>query len=152
MSSRLWIKFHGGADKVRDYVSLAGTHHGSNMACLVWWLGESGREQCPAYAASHQDHNGVQWDLNGDPDQNDVDETPFGVEDGGSIHWNALWTERDVFDRPPHTCCLNQAFRGDCSDPVNIPVPWTGHLSMVRDAQVFQIVAQLVLAHHAGKP
>ena len=139
LSSRLWIKFYGGADLVRDYVSVSGTHHGSRMGFFVQWLGEGGAEQYPAYADQAHSHNSVQWDLNGDPDSADVDETPFGVEEGGEIYWNALWSESDELVIPPRSSCLNQGFRNDCSDPANLYVPGVRHFGMVYDAQVFEI-------------
>ncbi len=152
MSTRLWIKLHGGQDEVRDYVSLSGTHHGSDLACLASWLGEAGDEQCPAYATLEESHNEVQWLLNGDPDLDDVDESPFGVEDGGGIYYNALRTEDDLIDIPPTTCCLNQKFREDCTDPVNVSFSGISHMGMLSDEMVFDLTVELVRAHNASKP
>ena len=151
--TRLYIKFYGGADKVRDYVSLAGTHHGTIMGCLIPWLGEASAESCPAYADEQQSYNGVQWSLNGDPDANDVDETPVGAEDGGGIYYHALWTDGDfLFDIPNQTCCLNQNFRNDCSDPVNILFHGVGHIEMAYDMSVFETARDLVREHNMSKP
>lgn len=151
MSTRLWIKLYGGHDKVRDYVSLSGTHHGTETACLIPFGGDSALEQCPAYASQQDSYNGVQWDLNGDPDLPDVDETPFGVEDGGFIHYNALWTNADTIDVPPETCCLNQQSRNDCSDPVNVQFQGLGHMEMVTDQAVHDLTVSLVRAHNVNK-
>lgn len=151
MSTRLWIGQHGGGDKVRDYVSLAGTHHGTSSACLGW-PGDSAREQCPPYAQEAESVNGVQWLLNGDPDSADVDETPFGVEDGGGIAYHALWTEDDLIDVPPHTCCLNQSARGDCTDPVNVAFSGVGHMEMVTDQAVFELTRDLVRLRNQSRP
>jgi len=152
MATRLWILQHGGGALVRDYVSLSGTHHGTQMACIGGWMGEAAREQCPPYAGQAESVNGVQWALNGDPDVRDVDETPFGVEDGGGIYWNALWTDSDLIDVPPHTCCLNQAWRGDCSSPVNIRFSGVGHIEMASDPNVFAVTRELVRLHNRSKP
>lgn len=152
LSSRLWIKFFGGEELVRDYVSVSGTHHGSYMGFFTQWLGEGGEEMYPAYAQQNQSHNLVQWNLNGDPDSDDVDETPFGIEDGGGIYWNALWTDNDGFVRPPNSSCLNQRHRNDCTDPVNMFVSGVGHFGMVYDQAVFEIVQEFVRKHNPSKP
>ena len=152
LSTRLWIKLYGGADKVRDYVTIAGTHHGSSMACLIGWLGEGADEMCPVYATQEESQNDVQWELNGDPDSDDVDETPFGVEDGGGIYWNSVWTDADQMVVPPTSSCLNQKSRNDCSDPLNIMVHGVEHLHMQLDEGVSEIVKTLVLKHNVSKP
>lgn len=151
-SSRLYIAFYGGGDKVRDFVSVSGTHHGTQVACLGTWTGESAAEQCPAYANEQESHNGVQWMLNGDPDIEDVDETPFGVEDGGLVAYSALWTEDDLIDVPAHTCCLNQTFRGDCDDPINVMFSGVGHIEMASNPAVIDTVFDLVRRHNISKP
>jgi hypothetical protein len=152
LSTRLWIKFHGGAEKVRDYVSLAGTHHGTAWSCAFTWSGEGAEETCPAYADQEESVNGVQWDLNGDPDLPDVDETPFGVEDGGGIAWHAIWTDADLIDVPAMTSCLNQNGRNDCSDPINVAVHGVGHIELALDEGVFWLTHDRLRAHNAGKP
>lgn len=152
MAARLWIKLYGGQEAVRDFISLSGTHHGTELACLGGWTGDAAREQCPVYARESESVNGVQWILNGDPDTADVDETPFGVEEGGNVYYHALWTEDDRIDVPPHTCCLNQAFRGDCSDPVNVKFSGISHMDMVTDQTVFELTLRLVRQHNPNKP
>ncbi|MBW1806854.1 MAG: alpha/beta fold hydrolase [Deltaproteobacteria bacterium] len=152
MSSRLWVVVFGGHEKVRDFVSVAGTHHGNELACLASWSGESAEEQCPAYASEADSHNGVQWMLNGDPDTPDIDETPFGREDGGFVAYSALWTEDDLINVPAHTSCLNQMQRGDCSDPVNIMYSGVGHIEMVSNPAVIETVFDLVRVYNISKP
>jgi triacylglycerol lipase len=151
-SSRLFVAIFGGHNVVRDFVSVSGTHHGNQMACLAGWTGESAEEQCPAYASEEASHNLVQWMLNGDPDTPDIDETPYGIEDGGSVAYSALWTEDDLIDIPPHVCCLNQMFRGDCSDPINIMFSGIGHIEMASNSAVIDTVFDLVRRHNASKP
>jgi len=152
LSTRLWIKYYGGNDKVRDYVSLSGTHHGTITTCIATWLGEGAAEQCPPYANEEESVNEVQWLLNGDPDTDDVDETPFGVEDGGGIYYNAFRTDGDIIDLPQQTCCLNQKFRNDCSDPVNFQFHGVGHMQMPYDESVFQATLDRVRMHNTSKP
>jgi pimeloyl-ACP methyl ester carboxylesterase len=152
VSSRLLIAVFGGQDEVRDFVSVSGTHHGTQIACLGTWTGEAAEEMCPPYASEAESHNNMQWMLNGDPDTDDIDETPFGVEDGGAIAYSALWTEDDLIDVPPHTCCLNQTFRGDCGDPINVMFSGIGHIEMSSHADVVDKVFDLVRVHNISKP
>ena len=147
ISSRLWISQYGGAERVRDWVSLSGTSHGSNMGWFTSWLGEGGEEMYPAYANQEQSINGVQWTLNGDPDLADVDETPFGVEDGGGIHYHSIWSDSDGFIVPAQSQCLNQQFRNDCSDPLNVRVYGIFHMDMITVESVFQMAAGFLMEH-----
>jgi len=152
LAARLWVKLHGGHDKVRDFVTLAGVHHGNNLACLTTWLGEAAEELCPAYASQAESHNELQWILNGDPDLDDVDETPFGVEDGGGIYYHSLWTSSDLIVSPATSCCLNQRSRNDCSDPINVMFSGVGHIEMASDRPVFEAVLSKVLEHNIVNP
>jgi len=152
VSSRLFVAIFGGGEKVRDFVSVSGTHHGTQVACLGTWTGEAAEEMCPPYASEAESHNGMQWMLNGDPDTDDVDETPYGVEDGGGVTYSALWTEDDLIDVPPHTCCLNQTSRGDCTNPINIMFSGIGHIEMSSHTDVIDKVFELVRVHNINKP
>jgi triacylglycerol lipase len=148
LSSRLYVLLYGGKDKVRDYVSTCGAHHGTSGACAtLWWAGA--REMCPAYAGEGND---VQWTLNGDPDREDVDETPFGVEDGGSIHWHAIRSDGDLIILPYTGACLNQKQRDDCSDPINVLVSGLGHNEVPKDEGVFRRVAGFLMEHTPANP
>lgn len=152
LSSRLYIKSFGGEHKVRDYISLAAAHHGSLIA-ILFPRGDGAREMYPAYADQEQSVNGVQWDLNGDPEAPDVDETPFGVEDGGEVYWQgALYSDVDLIVAPGSSGCLNQQYRNDCSDPVNLEISGVVHGQMPNDAEVFEIVADRLRAHNMSKP
>ncbi|RJO66810.1 MAG: hypothetical protein C4523_11250 [Myxococcales bacterium] len=146
VSSRLWIAL-GGGEKVRDYVSLAGAHHGNNLAVVTVWLDEASKELYPAYAEQADSHNNVQFILNGDPDVLDIDETPYGAGEGGGVYWNAIYSDADIIISPTTANCLNQRFRDDCSDPINIQVHGVGHVELVQDEGVFQLVKDLLMRH-----
>ena len=103
VSSRWYVKFLSGKDKVRDYVSLAGAHHGNDLACL--FPTDGGKELCPSYTTDSQS---VLGKLNGVGDAV-PDETPFGVEEGGGVSWNALWSNTDIVIQPNQSECLDQA-------------------------------------------
>ena len=152
LSSRYWIAFYGGGEKVRDYVSLSGTQHGNWEACAVYLFWESARELCPAYADEGEAENDVQYDLNGDPEVLDFDETPFGVEDGGDIYWHAMWAELDEIVIPNTSACLNQTEPDDCDDPVNLRAPLTFHMQMLTSEFVFDNVRDWMLAHNISRP
>ncbi|MBZ0271732.1 IPT/TIG domain-containing protein [bacterium] len=152
LAARLYIKTYGGADKVRDYVSISGTQHGNNLSCPFIWLDDGPAELCPAYANQNQSENEVQWELNGDPDSADVDETPFGRDESGGLSYHALYTTADLIISPSTSGCLDQASRNDCTSPINQRVDGVGHIAMVYDAGVFDDVAAWVRAYNVSKP
>lgn len=67
----------GGAERVRAWISLAGANHGSSVDDLSGESSPGEQEMYPAFA----DEAGslVQYVLNGDPEADDVDETPYGL-------------------------------------------------------------------------
>jgi triacylglycerol lipase len=117
---------------------------GGLSSTMLWWAGA--REMCPAYAGRV---NEVQWTLNGDPDLDDVDETPFGVEDGGPIRYRAIHSDGDLVILPYESSCLNQTKRFDCSDPVNVRVKGIGHNDVPKDEGVFRMVAEFLMVRGA---
>lgn len=152
LSSRFWIAQLGGADQVRDYVTLAGTQHGNSGAWLSWLFLECARELFPAYADQGEAANDIQYLLNGDPDVEDVDETPFGIEEGGWISWHAMWAELDEVVYPSKSACLNQRQRNDCSDPINVKAPLTFHIQILHTDFVVDLVSQWVREQNISKP
>jgi pimeloyl-ACP methyl ester carboxylesterase len=154
LSVRLYILKFGGKDRVRDVFLLAPTNHGGTEACLVTWMGDGAREMCPDYAPQDKSVNAVQWDLNGDPDSEDVDETPFCVEHGtGELFFTTIRDGKDTFAVPHHTACLNQKSKGDCSHAINLDPGFDlGHFGLLHDQRVFQIVEQKLRAHNPGRP
>ena len=149
MSSRYYIGFMNGGDKIRDYVSLSSPHHGNDLACVATFTGEGAKEMCPAYST---DTKSLQWKLNGGPNDTTVDETPFGVEDGGGIYWNAFHTDADFIVRPPEVGCLNQSKPDDCTDMLNVKIKGVQHNDMPKDAAVFEQVKERVMRHDLYNP
>ncbi|MBI5528852.1 MAG: hypothetical protein HY897_21190 [Deltaproteobacteria bacterium] len=154
LSVRLYILKYGGKDTVRDVFLLAPTNHGGTEACLVTWMGEGAKEMCPDYAAQDKSVNSVQWDLNGDPDTEDIDETPFCAEHGtGELFYTTIRDGKDTFAVPHDTACLNQKSKADCSHPLNLDPGFDlGHFGLLHDARVFEIVEQNLRAHNPGRP
>jgi hypothetical protein len=109
---------------------------------------------CPDYASQDKSVNLVQWDLNGDPDSEDVDETPFCAEHGtGDLFYTTIRDGKDTFAVPHHTACLNQKSRGDCSHPLNLDPGFDlGHFGLLHDARVFKIVADRIREHNPSRP
>ena len=76
VSSRLYTtKIH--PDRVRTWISIAGSNHGTNALCPFLYEGEGNREMCPAFA-SGTDESDIQVLLNGTSHE-PIDETPFGI-------------------------------------------------------------------------
>ena len=138
ISSRLWIK-QGGFSKVRDYMSVSGAHHGTDDAYLYW--SDGAQELRPPYACDGDSLNNLQYLLNGCLAQSgrivEVDETPYGIEDGFGIAYHAIVSTTDEIVIPHQSGCLNQKQKNDCSDPVNTTVSWQGHGSVLVSADIF---------------
>ncbi|GAB4299877.1 MAG: hypothetical protein Kow0090_15330 [Myxococcota bacterium] len=153
LSTRLYIKEFGGDKKIRDYVSLAGAHHGTTVACADL-LNEGAKEMCPPYADESKSHNKVQFILNGDPEMDDVDETPFGIEEGGMISYLSIYSDFDEIVIPQHSSCLNQKREGDCGDSVNVKVTEAivGHAGIFLSREVFNMYISHLRARNRNKP
>ena len=62
VAARLFVRRHGGDLRVRDFATLAGSHHGAYM----WWpAGDGGYEMATTYACEGEARNDVQFILNG---------------------------------------------------------------------------------------
>lgn len=81
-----------------------------------------------------------------------LDEAPAVLWDGGDIAWHALYSDGDIVILPYQSSCLNQRFKSDCSDPVNVAVHGLGHNEVPKDEEVFRIVAGLVMSRFPGRP
>ncbi len=138
LSSRLWIK-QGGYKMVRDYMSIAGAHHGTETAYLSWSDGAA--EMRPPYACQGDSLNDLQFILNGCLGDSGrltyEDETPYGVEDGFNISYRAIVSTTDEIVIPHQSGCLNQKQKNDCSDPINTEISWQGHGSILLSRDVF---------------
>ncbi len=148
LSSRLFIRLYGGGTKVRDYVSTCGAHHGTSEGCLSpWWAGA--RDMCPAYGGADEP---VQGELNGDPAVEDVDETPFGIEEGGAISWHAIYSKSDLVIVPWDSSCLDQEYRGDCTSPVNVGYTGLSHNDVPHTDYVIRQVSDFLRARNPNRP
>lgn len=142
--ARLYLAELGGHMKVRNVVLLCGANHGSGRACGAAALGPGIAQMCPSHADEDRALDGIQFALNGKPGENDVDETPFGLEDGGPLVWSAIALKQDLVIEPWQSSCLNQSSPMDCSDPVNTVVDWPGsdHGNMLREDRTADLVAE----------
>jgi triacylglycerol lipase len=154
LSSRLYLKNRAGWLYVRDYVALAGANHGTGVANLA--PSDGAREMRPAYACWGETLNDVQPELNGcltdDGRTVDADETPYGIEDGGPISYLSISSEQDEIIIPSESSCLNQSFKNDCSDPVNVRVSWLGHGTILGDQHVFDLAIEHLRKRNVSKP
>ena len=170
VASRIFLR-QGGDALVEDFVSISGANHGSILAEMI---GEAGQaevgfpayqgalEAAPAYACEGESTDAdVQFFLNGclteDGRTVEEDETPTDIDEGGHIRYLAIWNSADDLVVPPQSSCLNQAFKNDCSDPVNVEVnlpalnevkPGSGlvsaHVEVQFSAEVWQAVYDFV--------
>lgn len=147
LSSRYFIKMLGGKDKVRDYVSLAGAHHGNDLA--VFFPNGGSKDLSPAYDTTS---GSIQFLLNGKVGTPGNDETPFGAEDGGKIHYNAFWSDTDEVIHPAQSECLDQKSKNDCSSKVNTLFSGTSHNGFVTKANIASEVIKRVQLHDAQHP
>ena len=63
-------------DRVRLWLSLAGTNHGTSEFCS--YFGQGSEDCCPPFAESPEQSH-IQYVLNGKPCMADTDETPYGI-------------------------------------------------------------------------
>jgi pimeloyl-ACP methyl ester carboxylesterase len=75
MSAR-WYAAKIRPDRVRMWLSLGGSNHGTDVLCR--YPGPGANDLCPAYAENREESL-IQFELNGQPHFPDVDETPFGI-------------------------------------------------------------------------
>lgn len=74
--STRWYAVKVRPDRVRMWISLAGSNHGSDVLC--GHSGQGAEDLCPAFAKNPKESL-IQYELNGKPHLADVDETPFGI-------------------------------------------------------------------------
>lgn len=153
LSSRLYL--HAGGDAfVRDYVGIAGAFHGTDVAYLTW--SDGAKEMRPPYACQGGSLNDVQFRLNGCLTSQGrtyfVDETPFGVEEGGPVSYLSISSEQDEFILPTHSSCLNQRWRGDCADAVNVRLNLLGHATILTDRGVYERTVAHLRARNRSRP
>lgn len=158
----------GGDEYVRDFVSIGGANHGSQVAAqgaawqeqYGWPNFEGAKEMFPAYAcwgeASGGDSWDAQWWVNGCLGPYDryeyEDETPSGDQ----VDYLSIWNSVDEMVVPHESACLDQRFQNDCSSSVNLrvtvppapgpcgPMGCPGHITMMWDPGVIQQVYDFI--------
>ena len=130
LASRVYIAA-GGYRYVRDFVSIGGGNHGSEVAgqgaawqeMFGWPNFEGAKEMFPPYACWGESSNGESWDaqywVNGCLAPwgrwEWADETPADDQ----VDYLSIWNTVDEFVVPQEAACLNQSFANDCSSSVN---------------------------------
>jgi pimeloyl-ACP methyl ester carboxylesterase len=124
-------------NQVDDVVHIAGICHGTDIPDNVLRIGTLNGENrgffdmAVPYACS-----GIQKTLNGCFDPTTGKRSPAWPpfnETPGTASVLSIYTETDDLVRPPHSACLNQQSRGDCTNPVNRVVTARPHLSIHQD-------------------
>jgi len=154
LSTRLYLK-NGGHRFVRDYVSIAGAHHGTQTAAAA--PTDGAREMYPPYACEGQSLHDLQPQLNGCIHavgrSLEADETPFSLGDEeGSVAYRSIWSTHDEIIRPPESSCLEQQKRNDCASPVNTKVSGLTHATVLTDRRVFELVYAHLTQRNPSKP
>ncbi|MFJ6729278.1 esterase/lipase family protein [Streptomyces sp. NPDC091281] len=116
MSSRYYLKNLGGTAYVDDYVSVAGTNHGTSIAYVCGWLYPSCAEMQPGSAFLNALNAG--------------DETP------GDVNYGSFWSHCDEGINPDSSALLSGA--------VNVDVGCVGHTATNNDRGVYERVRDFV--------
>jgi len=169
VSSR-WYTAKLRPERVRTWISLAGTNHGTNALCSL--KDESSQEMCPAFS-TNSDENAVQVDLNGTLDA-PRDETPngFGVDRAGitrippddarSILYFTVRIEPDFWIKPESSAILDGCGGVPVSIPPQVMVEETSpgnylfrgnvdHDSLPRQPDLMRLVAGLLTSRETEK-
>jgi len=116
--SARWYTVKVRPNRVRIWLSLGGSNHGTNVLCA--WSDPGAQDVCPAYA-KNQKESLVQYLLNGEPHVSDIDETPFGLgkdspgvdsiptDDTITILYISIRTSPDKWIKPEHSAILDGA-------------------------------------------
>jgi hypothetical protein len=131
-ASSRWYAAKLHPERVRTWISVAGSNHGTNALCAYVRGGEGNREMCPAFATSVEE-SAFQVMLNGTP-QEPIDETPFGLgkdrdqvkrippDERRNILYYTIRIEPDGWIKPEHSALLDGAGGISISIPPDIPV------------------------------
>ncbi|HUU39368.1 MAG TPA: hypothetical protein VMW42_00360 [Desulfatiglandales bacterium] len=116
--SARWYTVKVRPDRVRMWLSLGGANHGTDVLCA--WSDPGARDLCPAYAKNPKESL-VQYLLNGEPHEGDIDETPYGLgkdspgvdsippDNTRSILYISIRTSPDKWIKPEHSPILDGA-------------------------------------------
>lgn len=152
-------------DRVRVWLSLAGTNHGTSELCS--YFGQGSEDCCPPFAESI-DQSLIQYTLNGNPYDPDVDETPFGIgrdSDGTQvispdaerkIIYLTVWTDPNKWVKPEESALLDgcggiklTSFEGlklKEGPPGNILIDEKmGHMQLFFSSKIFHLVLALLM-------
>ncbi|WP_037672561.1 triacylglycerol lipase [Streptomyces griseus] len=116
LSGRYYLKNLGGTAYVDDFVSVAGTNHGTSVASLCGWLYTSCREMNTGSSFLTALNSG--------------DETP------GSVSYAAYWSNCDAAIDPDSSALLNGA--------TNVGVGCVAHQDMNNDHGIYEQVRDFV--------
>lgn len=134
--SARWYAAKVRPDRVNKWISLGGTHHGSNVLCA--WKDPGARDLCPAFAKTGAE-SFIQFTLNGEGRTPDVDETPYGrgadspgvnsikAGRGKEILYISIRTEPDKWIKPEESAILDGAGGVAIPLPSNIRAKETSH-------------------------
>lgn len=113
LSTRYYVKYLEGAQKVDDVVTLGSPHHGTSTSYFGLWT-EGAREMVPGSAF-----------LN---DLNSLDETPNGSDDAEVIQYTSIYSSSDTVINPYTSSIIEGAY--------NIEISGVSHSGLLSDSSV----------------
>lgn len=117
LSTRYYVKYLEGAQKVDDVVTLGSPHHGTSSSYFGLWT-QGAREMVPGSAF-----------LN---DLNSEDETPNGSDSSSTIQYTSIYSNSDTVINPYTSSIINGA--------ENIEISGVSHSGLLTDSSVRSLV------------
>ncbi|WP_079509114.1 esterase/lipase family protein [Mesobacillus jeotgali] len=119
LSTRYYVKYLEGAQKVDDVITLGSPHHGTNSSYFGLWT-EGAREMVPGSAF-----------LN---DLNSADETPNGSDTSSIIQYTSIYSSADTVINPYTSSIINGAD--------NVQITGVSHSGLLTDITVRPFVLE----------
>ena len=129
LSTRYYVKYLGGIDKVDDFVSLGSPHHGTTLA--IWGDMKPDSAFLEILNDGDESPGGVLPDTEGWRDDPVGEDGYNGVHVLGDITWTSIRSNSDSLVRPPETVILDGAVNMERS---------IGHLDLIEDEQIYEWV------------
>ena len=117
LSTRYYVKYLEGAQKVDDVVTLGSPHHGTTSSYFGLWT-EGAREMVPGSAF-----------LN---DLNSVDETPNGSDTTSAIQYTSIYSSADTVINPYTSSIIDGA--------ENVEISGVSHSGLLTDSSVRPLI------------
>ncbi|UYZ20066.1 esterase/lipase family protein [Mesobacillus jeotgali] len=119
LSTRYYVKYLEGAQKVDDVVTLGSPHHGTNSSYFGLWT-EGAREMVPGSTFLNE--------------LNSVDETPNGSDASAAIQYTSIYSSADTVINPYTSSIIEGA--------ENIEISGVSHSGLLTDSTVRPLILE----------